>query len=132
MIEIRDATEKDFEANGSVSYSYMFLGPCYCLTSDSEQVAIVGLSKFWEGTGSIWSYVYPCVKRHKKDYIKAIKYLIEKHSGGLHRIQALVREDDRTAIRFIEYLGFIREGLHKRYDPEGNNYYSYARVQWPG
>ena len=131
-MEIHDAVEADFEGNGSIQYAFMLTGPCYSLIADDEYVAIVGMSKFWEGTGSIWSYVYPCVKHHKKEYVKAIKSLINKHSEGLHRIQALVREDDKTARRFIEYLGFKCEGLHERYDPEGNNYYSYARIQWPG
>ena len=44
----------------------------------------------------------------------------------LQRVQATVLKENKKAIKWIEFLGFEREGLMRKY--VGGDHYLYARV----
>lgn len=48
---------------------------------------------------------------------------------GLRRIQCTVRTGFPFLVKFIELFGFEREGLMRKFGPEGDDYYLYARVK---
>ena len=52
--------------------------------------------------------------------------------GHLRRVWATAAEDRPEAIRFLEALGFTREGLLHAYCPDGGNSWMYARVRRDG
>ena len=45
------------------------------------------------------------------------------------RIQATVNEDFKEGIRFLDYLGFVNEGLMKKFGPDKSNFFRYAYIR---
>ena len=58
-----------------------------------------------------------------KNHIKTIT-----EEDELHRLQATVRDDFDVAKRFIEFLGFKREGLLKNFGPDRCDHIMYSRT----
>jgi RimJ/RimL family protein N-acetyltransferase len=48
--------------------------------------------------------------------------------GKFHRIEAAVRKDWPLAERFVEKIGFVKEGPLRCYDSKGRDYTRYARI----
>mgnify|MGYP003671506105 CR=1 FL=1 len=47
---------------------------------------------------------------------------------NLRRLQIVVDVNREKAVQWADFLGFKREGVMKRYGPEGHDYYMYARI----
>jgi RimJ/RimL family protein N-acetyltransferase len=54
------------------------------------------------------------------------QHIQEEHK--LYRIQASVSVLDLTANRYAQWLGFQKEGIMKKYGPDGTDYVRYARL----
>lgn len=111
--------------------AYPKIGPAITLLNDSlEVVACAGVIVPYQGMGEFWMIPGSLVPKYgltvSKEAKRFIADTVERFS--LHRIQATVREVDQRAVRWIERLGFEREGLMKRYGSDGRNYFMYARV----
>ena len=51
---------------------------------------------------------------------------------GLHRVEANVRPENARSLRVVEKLGFVREGLHRRYlfiDEDWRDHWSFALLR---
>jgi RimJ/RimL family protein N-acetyltransferase len=68
-------------------------------------------------------------KYYRTVYKFVKKFLAEiiEHEN-LSRVQALIHPDYEDAHRFIEHLGFEREGLLKRFGPGGEDLFMYSRI----
>jgi len=56
-------------------------------------------------------------------------YFQELHDHlPLHLSGVVFLTDWKEAVRFIEYLGFKREGFHQKYGPNETDYYTYAKI----
>jgi len=54
------------------------------------------------------------------------QHIQETHE--LSRIQASVCASDVRANRYAQWLGFEKEGIMRKYGPDGTDYIRYARV----
>jgi RimJ/RimL family protein N-acetyltransferase len=108
----------------------MIKPPAYTLTGDcGEIVACCGVQPIFPHSGEAWvvfsepgrSYVAApgACRRVLEDIVSTYRF---------SRVQASVRADNERDIRFVEWLGFSREGLLRRYGPEGADYLMYARI----
>jgi len=121
----------DFEAWAKVNA----LGPAWTgrRISDGKILACAGVRILWPGCGEAWAiFCDPEVveyKYKKEAYVYILTYLkrvIEDYD--LRRVQALVRADIPIAVKYIEQLGFEREGLLRKYGREGEDQYMYALI----
>lgn len=112
-------------------------GPAYSVfykdKSKDKLLVCAGIVILWPSVGEAWSFCDVEVRRFSREiyvYISSsLNELIKQYN--LHRIQAHALTIWRSAYRFLERLGFEREGIMKRYGINGEDYYLYARViEW--
>ena len=102
----------------------------YTGIENNAVLACGGVHKLWKGVGEAWlmigreGYERPKVVAKYTQYI--FQHLLE--DNDLFRIQASVSAIDTRAIRYAEWLGFEKEGIMKKYGPDGSDYIRYARV----
>ena len=138
----RKATQEDMAFvrlnpfEGAVEdYPYMEIPDenCYTAIYESAIVAIGGLQVRWEGVGLMWLMLTADCKKYgiysllALEAIKEkVEYLIEKNN--LWRAEAAVRTDFPQAIKMVEFLGFEREGLMRKYYPDKTDAWLYSRI----
>lgn len=117
--------------NRELLSAYQKIGPAITLLNDAyEVVACAGVIIAWGGMGEFWMVPGKLVPRYAKSVWKEAKLFIADSIGryNLHRIQATVRERDARAIRWIERLGFEKEGLMRCFGADRDNHFMYARL----
>lgn len=84
----------------------------------------------WKGFGEFWLIPSIYVPHYPKAVYSAARCFIQSaiDNMDLYRVQATIGEDDAVSVRWIERLGFEREGLMKKFGPGRENKYLYARV----
>jgi len=102
----------------------------YTGMEDGAVLATGGVHRMWNGVGEAWllvgkeGYSKPKTVARYTDYI--FQHIQEEHD--LFRIQASVSALDETANRYAQWLGFEKEGIMRKYGPDGSDYIRYARV----
>lgn len=92
--------------------------------------AVFGSVSIWRGVEELWML---CEERARKYPVLMTKagriFLLHRViAGNLHRIQATVRCDDLSAIRWAESLGLEYEGVMRRYGADQMDYQIMART----
>ena len=110
---------------------YNEAGPVFsAFTDDWLLIVIAGVGIIWEGVGVAWSLPSIYVDDYKVGFLKAIKSCLDKiiESNNLHRVQCYVHKDYVISQKYVEHLGFEREGLLRKYGSDKADYYIYARL----
>ena len=94
-------------------------------------VGAYGLIEMWSGTARIWAlFSESLLKDHATVLaLHAKRDLKRGEQFGFHRLEATTGADHATGVEFLEWLGFEREGLMRRYTPSREDTYLYARVR---
>lgn len=96
--------------------------------SDGKIIACGGIRVNEPGVGEIWGLFSDEIGKYRKalmqDAMAYMKVLINKLD--LHKIIAYVRCDQTVDIKFIERIGFERDGLLKMADWDKKDYYVYS------
>jgi len=110
-------------------FSYSFVD------ADLTPIAAFGFIEAWPGRGMAWSLLSNRVGRKEMLYIHR-KAVLAAHTAmnpltplNFRRLETAVRTDFPEAVRWIELLGFTREGLMRAYDAAGDDYYLYSRIR---
>ena len=113
--------------------AYSKSGPSCTLWADETTVIACGgvACAAWKGFGEFWLIPSIYVPQYPKTVFKAARtFIIDAiEKMDLHRVQATIRATDLTAIGWIEHLGFEREGLMRKFGPNQEDQYLYARVK---
>lgn len=142
MIEIRNLQKGDIEyvranplEDAVKSYPNMDVDPktSYTTLLDGVIVAVGGASIMWEGVWEFWLIMTKESKRNGAYGIIALETIRKKideivEENNIVRAQATVRIDFTKGIKMLEALGFQREGLLRRYCPDGMSSYRYSRI----
>ena len=106
-------------------------GPSYTLFIDNQIVFCGGVVDMRWNRGEAWTLLSSLFYKYPKACVKTIKNELGRiiREFSFERVQAIVEPEDNRAIRFIEYLGFEREGLLRKYLPDGKDMLMYARIQ---
>lgn len=106
------------------------LGHSFSLLTNGHLVASGGVYPIWEGMGEAWFIGSELVKPHRRRVVMQLREHIDELTtdNNYKRVQATARTDFKVAQRFLEFLGFEREGLMRRYGPDGADHYLYARL----
>lgn len=111
---------------------YGKIGPAFTLFHDDLVIACGGICcAAWPGFGEAWlipsAYIgkYPkSIFRYSRDFVEAVINRLD-----LFRVQTTVRELDNVSVRWIEHLGFTREGLLRKFTVNQENSFIYARIK---
>lgn len=95
-----------------------------------EVMAIGGSQPYSSGNYIFWSFIsaftktqeWPSIARAGKRIIDGLIY------NGAKRVEVTVKEGYNEAVRLVEMIGFEKEGLLRKYGPNGENYLMYSRV----
>jgi hypothetical protein len=101
------------------------------LIIDSKPVVCTGLIEMWENCAEAWVIASGNIIHTPVSIARAMKRGLQERilNDDYDRVQANVRADWPTAIRFAEFVGMKREGLMRRFGPEGADYVRFAWVR---
>lgn len=109
---------------------YEQLESSFTFMDEGEYLCAGGVIAFWEGVGEAWFILSDNMDLAKFTICTTVKkYLDILLDGPFVRIQATIKADDEKSIRFVEWLGFEREGLLRKYGIERADYYLYSRIE---
>lgn len=105
-------------------------GPAYTAIIEDQVVFCAGITITWHGVGVAWCYADCSASKYAREVYCAQLGFLDRCTKeyGLHRVQAFALASWRMAWRYLERLGFQREGLMRKYSPNQEDYYLYARV----
>ncbi len=104
--------------------------PSEATIADGQVIFCGGLVPFWPGTAEAWLVTHPTLaQKYAKDiYQIATSFtLFYGKILNLKRLQCTVQSDFELAIKFVEHIGYRREGLLKKFIGE-HDYYMYALI----
>lgn len=106
----------------------------YTALWDGKIVGVGGISIMWSGVGELWLILTNDSKLNGAHGIVALEAIRKKideiiEENKIVRAQATVRLDFPKGIKMLESFGFQREGLLRRYTPDGCSVYRYSRIK---
>ena len=136
QVELRDvveaSTDRDMlrraaKAHGAFPVAFTMLN-----ADGSEVLGCFGIDDLWVGSGHLWSAFAPGALAEPGAY-RRLRSVVDKiwngAAFGYHRWQAVVGAKDPEGIRLLEHLGMRTETLMRRYGPNGEDFWLYARVR---
>lgn len=102
------------------------VGQAFTATSHGDIIACVGVIPQWKNYARAWALVSGDARRCMVPLTRGITRWLRFHNEG--RVDTAIACNFPAAIRWAHMLGFQREGLMRRFDPDGNDCYLYAQV----
>jgi len=101
--------------------------PSYSGFVDDEYAFSAGIVESL-GVGTIWAITTPLVEKYPIWFTKASINMLNAGTDlyKLQRVQATILKENTKAVKWIEFLGFQREGLMRKY--VGGDHYLYSRI----
>jgi hypothetical protein len=126
-------TEKEYRKGQDIAewaMAHEKAGPALTFKAEDNIVFCAGVHDIWPGVGAAWSVISPRSYKYCR-MLWAMKWCVRELFDKLSyiRIQVGVDAQNETAIRFIEHLGFVREGYMRKFGPHGEDHYLYAIVK---
>ncbi len=88
------------------------LGPAFTFTVDDVPLACAGVVILWPGVGSAWTMISQPMLDYPLWLTRTVRrmlyQIIEQHD--LHRVETVALMDSVANQRWLEALGFVREG----------------------
>lgn len=105
-------------------------GSAVTLLSGDSPLAIIGWHFVSKGVVQIWAFLSDEISSVKKSFHKEILSLIRWAFEGnpVQRIQMSVVVGYMAGWKWARSLGFVCEGVMKKYGPTGNDYWLFART----
>jgi RimJ/RimL family protein N-acetyltransferase len=102
-------------------------GDSFTATVNGIPIGCIGLVNHWKGRRYVWAYLSDEAGKHMVSLTRAIKRWLKYHGEG--RIETAVDCRFEEAIRWVEMLGFEREGKMRHWSPTGDDFWLYARIR---
>jgi hypothetical protein len=104
-------------------------GEAFAATDRGEVFAAAGVTPVWNGVGHGWAILaVPTGTVRLRFVTRAVRRFLDENKT-FHRIQTTVCVDFVHGLSWAyHHLGFTAEGKLVKYDPEGNDHISFARV----
>lgn len=113
--------------NPEYAQSLKDAGPAYSAVDGDAVFACAGFIPQWEGRAIAWALISAEAGRHFVTITRAVKRAMDLHQ--FRRVETAVAHEFPQGHRWARMLGFTREGLMRRYTPDGRDCDLYARVQ---
>jgi len=133
LCEVTDWVEdnlKNFPDYETYLRSFTEQGLALTGISDGEIYCMFGVYEFWHGMAEAW--MLPSKHLNRKTIVfhraalRFFEYIAE--AKALRRLQITVNAANVHADRWARRCYFEREGLMRRYGPDGNDYWMYSRL----
>lgn len=130
---IQERAEVDsFELEFFIRANARFLNRFPSITAmvGETYIACAGFIPLWPNTAELWARVSPEAKPYKIEFNQiALNFISDTaRAFRFHRLQVTVDEQFMVARRWVEFLGFHREGLLEKYFND-RHYVMYARIE---
>ena len=102
-------------------------GPCYSVVDAGDVLLCAGLVKQWSNRAVAWSLISEHAGRQFVRIHKSVRRFLD--SADFNRVEAYVDADFQQGHRWIEMLGFQREGYMRQFTPDGKDSILYSRVK---
>jgi RimJ/RimL family protein N-acetyltransferase len=130
---IKERTEVDnFELEFFIRANVHFLNrfPSITAVVGETYIACAGFIPLWPNTAELWARVSPEAKPYKIEFNQIALNFISDTARAFRftRLQATVDEQFMVARRWVEFLGFHREGLLQKYFND-RDYLMFSRTE---
>lgn len=103
------------------------------VTKDGKPIAIISVMLYHTGVAGV--YILPSIEAHndnKKTFIESVKLFVE-NLDDIARIYKLKRmetvtKNDKKHNKFMEYFGFLPEGVKKAYGLNGEDFMMWSKL----
>jgi|DEB0MinimDraft_12_1074336.scaffolds.fasta_scaffold67483_2 RimJ/RimL family protein N-acetyltransferase len=102
-------------------------GPCFTGIKNGRVLGCAGLVKQWENRAIAWSLLSGDIGNDFISIHKAVMRFLKL--SEYNRIEAFVDANFEQGHRWIEMLGFKREGYMEQFNPDGGDAMLYARLK---
>ena len=106
-------------------------GPAWSIMNGEEIVACCGVRILWEGVGEAWLVFSGGVEGHTIEATKIIRRYLRRiiEDQKLRRVQAFTSVNAPKSARYLEVLGFEKEGVLRKLGRDGSDHYCYAIIE---
>jgi hypothetical protein len=129
LVNFKPLDVYDEDAKGLTLMSYKSGAPVYTLIDETGVLGMVGADVMWEGVANIWTLLSDKILVRPMRFHRLCKHLMNIFFSEMRlvRAEAHVRVGHESGVRWIERLGFVREGVMRNYLGQGKHAYLYAR-----
>ena len=105
-------------------------GVGFTALADDGIVGAAGVVMVLPGNWEVWCYTTEMFSKYGFAIHRSVKRFLDAFAkrSDWRRFQCVVDSTYPVAVRWVEALGLEREGTLRRYGPDGQDYYQYARV----
>lgn len=103
------------------------VGPCFTAIHENRVLGCAGLVKQWENRAIAWALLSGDIGNEFIRVHRAVARFLDLTE--FDRVEAFVDADFDEGHRWIEMLGFEREGYMRRFSPNSNDSVLYARLK---
>lgn len=123
------ATQPEF-AEYSAAY-FQKHGVGFTVLADDGIVGAAGVVMVLQGNWECWCYTTELFPKYSFAVHRSVKRFLDAFAkrSDWRRFQCVVDSTYPVAVRWVEALGLEREGTLRKYGPQGQDYYQYARIQ---
>jgi len=102
----------------------------FTIYHEDEVVACIGITNIVTGVAEIWAITGVLVDKYPKDFHKTCQRIIDYafEIDNLHRLQCTAEASFDKTIKWLENLGFEREGVLRNYTPDKKDMCIYAML----
>ncbi len=101
-----------------------------CMDGDAPFVCM-GVMRRWPGVGEAWTVARPGLnRRHQAFVLRRLRTGLEDfmREENLHRVQSVIIDTDRAALRLAHVMGLEFESKAVAYDSDRNDFFRFAKV----
>ena len=93
-------------------------------------IACGGIYPIWDGVGEAWFLGTDMVNEKPISVTRTVKNYLDvlMSDNNLHRVQAHIRHDWDRANRWIAFLGMQKEGVVRKFSPDGRDHILFSKV----
>jgi hypothetical protein len=127
-LELQDSQKIFYDVfDMSYAHSLKESGPCFTALENGKVLCCSGIVLQWHNRAVAWALVSNSAGKHFARIHKAVKRFLDL--SDVNRIEAFVDHDFEQGHRWIQMLGFEREGYMKQFTPAGKDAVLYARIK---
>ena len=127
--------EQEYAINISGYLDYVYEnsehGWSWAAIGRGQVVCVFGVRDIWSGVVEAWFIPGKGLENHTRSTLIGARALLAEvmTSSGIRRMQIFVKCDHMVALRFAKALHFEIECRHRKFGPEGADYYSMVRFE---
>ena len=105
-------------------------GNAHSIIQDGHLVLSAGVWQLWPGVGEAWLLPSARLLSRPRGPVRIVRRFLDEIAKreGYTRVQATTHADFDRGERFLEWLGFEREGVLRKFGPDGSDHKIYSRI----